>query len=69
METLIIIGCILWAASGLASFIYWWTKDYDLTIKEIFVPGILTFFAGPLAYLIGYSIHGKHRSVILKKRS
>ena len=57
---------ILWLVSGALSFVYWWTKEYDFTESHI---GILLIAStmGPIAFISGYSIHGKGR-VIMKAR-
>lgn len=54
-----IISIILWVLSGAASFIFWWTADYDLTTEQI--PMIIVLgFVGPLGWIIGWYIHGSH---------
>lgn len=57
---------LLWYLVGSASFIYWWTKDSDLSTKEIIFV-VLSGFIGPLAFLAGWAIHGNSR-VIMRRR-
>jgi hypothetical protein len=59
---------VLWYASGLISFTYWWTKDYDLT------PSILPFAMiagamGPAAFVLGCLIHSESSRVLIKRRT
>ena len=62
----------LWYAIGVASFIYWWTNELDFTSSNIPLAMIIGF-AGPLAFPIGFLIHGNHSesrtNTILKKRT
>lgn len=67
MTALLII--VLWWAIGTASFIYWWTSEFDLTVCS----GIGSLFAGsvgPIAFFIGWCIHGEARlpTVLMKAR-
>lgn len=58
----------LWYLSGIASFIYWWTKDSDFTADKI--PLVLFVgIVGPLAFLLGWAIHGELGMTIIKRRS
>jgi hypothetical protein len=66
MGIVILCFCI-WYISGVASFIYWWTKDFDFTSGEALTAAGMGF-CGPFAYQIGYSIHNKSDNVIIKKR-
>lgn len=68
--TLEIILLLLWYISGVASFIYWWTSEYDLTGKEL-VLGLCVGAAGPLVWPMGRIIHGKpskKQPIIFKKK-
>lgn len=57
MITLIIISLIAWYLSGVFSFIYWWRHDYDFTTE--FIPfACFIGFTGPMAFFVGWSIHG-----------
>jgi hypothetical protein len=55
---IVLLFAAVWFASGAASFIYWWTRDFDFTAFEVLLclwvaPG------GPFVFLAGYAIHGK----------
>ena len=69
--TMILLCLAAWLIIGAFGFIYWWTKDEDLTNNEVvlIVGGAL---AGPLARIVGYTIHGVSEDagsrVIFKKR-
>lgn len=52
---LFIVICIVWFISGAASFIYWWTKEFDFTWEE-FPLLIFGGASGPLSFLIGWFV-------------
>ena len=60
--------CIgLWLASGIASFIYWWTWDYDFTTKDLF-PFAFAALMGPISFAVGAMIHGGGSNTTIIKR-
>ena len=63
---LITLSIIAWAALGEAGFIYWWTRDYDITTDEI-VMLIIAPIMGPINWIIGWSIH-EHSKIIIKRK-
>jgi hypothetical protein len=71
MLILIVLSSIFWVVSGIWGFIYWWTPEYDLRLKDLelfLVSGLL----GPFSWWAGYDIHGKHKhepAVLIKKES
>lgn len=61
---ILLIAAIIWFLLGACGFIFWWTRDYEFTSFEApfaFCAG----FTGPLAWAIGYAIHGKKRTKIV----
>ena len=61
---------LAWWCVGFGSFVYWWTKDYDLNTKELVV-GVFLGVVGPINFLIGYMIHGytpKPQKTWIKRR-
>lgn len=67
---MIILALMVWYAVGVCSFIYWWTKDYDLESNEIPV-ALFSGFSGPLAFLVGFGIHSRRNkgaTIWMKKR-
>jgi len=61
MTALIVIAiAAAWMASGCASCIYWWTKDYDFTNEEVPL-AVICSLAGPFSFAIGWCFHGDHR--------
>ena len=67
MITILLI--ILWYLVGVTSFIYWWTNTNDLTTFD-FVVSLLMGLIGPIAFFLGWTIHGdstEHR-ILIKKR-
>jgi hypothetical protein len=72
IETLVWVLGALWAASGVASYVYWWTSEYDLTLIDLIAMGSFSALAGPLSFIIGYSVHGavkrEKSPVVLRRR-
>lgn len=62
---------VSWWVVGVAGFVFWWTKDYDLELVDVLL-GFGAGVAGPISWMFGYSIHGRSRKfkskVIIKKR-
>lgn len=60
-----------WWIIGAAGFIYWWTREYDFT-ADLITLLIGCGLVGPLAWIVGYTIHGTSEDggprVIFKKR-
>ena len=70
MSYIVIVGILGWVVSGIAGFVFWWTKDHNLTTADLPLVA-LSCFTGPLNWLIGWSIHGNreyHEPKILKRR-
>lgn len=63
---------LLWYVVGVAGFVFWWTRDYDLTTHHI-VNACLAGVMGPISFVVGFLIHGESwcgaNKVIFKKRS
>jgi len=70
MGWMVVFILIAWVASGTASYIYWWTKAFDVTTAEIPISIVLGAISGPFAFFIGWLIHGDSNEpvVIFKKR-
>ena len=66
---MIVFLMVLWWVIGSASFIYWWTSELDLTIGAG-MGSVGVGFLGPIAFLVGWLIHGKSSSpiVLIKAR-
>ena len=69
--TIILILTILWWLSGSFSFIYWWTKEFDLETGDI-MKAVAMGLLGPLAFPAGWLIHGGDKGregrVLIRKR-
>lgn len=63
---LVIASIVLWYASGIAGFIYWWTRDWSLTTGDLLF-SLLIGLMGPLSWIVGWMIHGRHKILIEKK--
>jgi len=66
---MIVLYVVLWIAIGMASFIYWWTRDYDFTTADLF-PFVFAALMGPISFPVGAMIHGggSNGSAIIKRR-
>lgn len=62
----IVLFIVLWYISGVASFIYWWTKSHDLTATDM-VFALFVGLIGPIAFIMGAQIHG-NGFVLIKKQ-
>jgi len=50
---LIILALVVWYLIGIVGFIYWWTKVYVYTIRDIGL-SLYAGLIGPLAWVTGY---------------
>lgn len=66
MEAMIIVSFI-WGMVGAGGFIFWWTKDYDIT-PPIILLMLFVSLIGPLSWIIGMFINNDMSLVIIKKR-
>ena len=65
---LILLIIVLWFSIGVGSFIYFWTKDHDFTLEELYI-AIMCGFIGVFTIFGGLMIHGtKKNKTIIKKR-
>lgn len=59
---------LLWWLTGVAGFIFWWTKEHDLRAPDL----ALSFFAGLIgifSWFVGWCIHGDmNKTYITTKR-
>jgi hypothetical protein len=65
---LLYLIAFVWYAFGVASFIFWWTREFDLTTEEIgtcLYAGLL----GPIAWILGSTIHGETVTPVRKRSS
>jgi len=67
---IILLMVVGWYVSGVASFIFWWTRDYDLALGDA-VFGLFVGAAGPFAWGIGWVVHGRSSKeiIVLRRRS
>ena len=63
---IILVVLMLWFGSGASGFIYWWTTDFDYTIKQLPLTAFVSI-AGPFTWGAGYFIHGDNKVLISKK--
>lgn len=64
-----LIVLALWWLTGIAGFVFWWTKDFDLRIGSA-LGSLLFGTMGPLAWLVGYFAHRDPRqpTVLIHRR-
>lgn len=66
--SIVLILIAAWMICGAAGFIHWWRADWPLTTCElpmVFIGALM----GPVAWLVGYAIHGKSQCrTILPRR-
>jgi hypothetical protein len=67
MQAVVLV--VLWLASGAGSFIYWWTRQYDLTMNDVPLL-VINALNGPFAFLVGWILHpsDKPPTVLIRKR-
>lgn len=61
---------LAWYAIGVASFVYWWTSEFDLKPQDVAF-GAIVGIVGPFVFLLGWIIHGDslgNASILMKKR-
>lgn len=58
---------IIWYAIGVSGFVYWWTKDYDLTLDEAML-ALFVGLMGPFTWILGATIHGGSGHILLRRR-
>ena len=56
MLNLIVIMLIWWVV-GVAGFIFWWSKDWELEKSDL-IFGIFIGLMGPLTWVAGWFLHG-----------
>lgn len=56
---------LIWLISGYVSFIYWYSKEYNITLLEL-IFGLIPAACGPFAFILGFMIHGEPVSNTLK---
>ena len=54
-----ICAAVFWVVAGTASFIYWWTSEFDATVGTIIFGTAIGCLFGPLAFPVGWMIHAR----------
>ena len=55
---IIVLAAIVWYLIGVASFVYWWTKDHNFTLRELPM-ALCCGLMGIVAFVMGWAIHGE----------
>lgn len=58
MHLVIAIGLGLWWVSGVASFCFWWTREFDLIVSNLWTAAFVGLM-GPIAFILGWLISGR----------
>ena len=58
---------LMWIAFGAWSFVFWWTHDHDFSTNEMGLLASAALF-GPLAFVIGWFIHGGDGRILIARR-
>lgn len=69
-EVEIAILVLGWFALGASGFIFWWTKDYDVTVADVPKIAVISV-VGIFTWAIGFFVHGpmsNNDRVLIRKR-
>lgn len=60
---------VFWYVLGIAGFVYWWTHDWNLEIRDLGLAAMAGTL-GPFAWVAGWCLHApqKQSRVIIHKR-
>jgi hypothetical protein len=54
-----ILFLLIWFLLGFVSFVFWFTKDHDITTHSSdLIPLLAGVLLGPISFLFGWLIHG-----------
>lgn len=68
---IILLIVLVWYTVGVGGFIFWYTSEYDFLATDILL-ACIAGFTGPVAWLLGWSIHGKlgkQDKILIRKRT
>lgn len=69
MDTALILFLgLIWYVVGIASFIWHWTSEFDFTVRNIPMAGVIGF-TGPIAFIIRFIVHPRGTGKLISKRS
>lgn len=63
---MIMLYIFIWWLLGFASFVFWWTTTCDLDIPSA-IYGCIIGVVGPIAFILGFIIHGNKKPFIFIK--
>jgi hypothetical protein len=58
VNILAIVLVSAWWLSGMAGFVFWWTREWAMEPFEYLV-AVMAGILGPFSWLVGYGIHGR----------
>ena len=65
--SLIVVIAVLYYGSVVWGFLYWWSHDFDIYIRDLYKAAAVGIM-GPLTWLIGKNLHAPDTRNIIKKR-
>jgi hypothetical protein len=61
-------GFSLWYVVGLAGFVFWWTRDWDLNVIDLMMGSIVSLLMGPFTWIAGALVHGDGPVLIRRRK-
>ena len=72
---IIVLGILAWWIIGVCGYIYWWTREFDLTVSDACWGMLMGLISGPIVWIAGFAMHinttmrpWKNRDKILIKK-
>jgi high-affinity Fe2+/Pb2+ permease len=66
----VVLAVLAWWTVGVAGYVFWWTREHDLQSDDLAVGLFIGLALGPLAWLVGWHVHGSHnRRTLMRRRS
>jgi hypothetical protein len=59
---MILLVFIAWYLIGIASFLFWWSREFAITTTDLSV-SLAIGLTGPIAWILGYSLHHRRANI------
>jgi len=66
---MLVLLIFIWGISGICSFVYWLTSEFDLRINQLIMVMPFILVAGPISFIVGFCVHSEKVANINVKRS
>jgi hypothetical protein len=53
---MILLVFIAWYLMGIASFLFWWSREFNIITNDLFM-SLIVGVLGPTAWMLGYIMH------------